>query len=147
MWTSCFVTMDWNMGGAGRRQYRGTNPPSWRRTRLQEHTCQLIKPEASRSNALLAKSRLARTYLPTDQARNFKIRCMRNLFIALDRPDVRYASKEINRAMAQPTINADETLKGLTRNYLTVSRLLWCYPRPCLPRSLDSVMKTGQPAP
>ena len=38
---------------------------------------------------------------------------MRNLLIALDRPDVQFANKEISREMAQPTINADETLKGL----------------------------------
>ena len=31
--------------------------------------------------------------------------------------------------MGQPTINADEPLKGLARSYLTAPRLLWCYPR------------------
>ena len=37
---------------------------------------------------------------------------MRNLFIALDRKDVQFASKEISKAMAQPTVNTDDTLKG-----------------------------------
>ena len=54
---------------------------------------------------------------------------MRNLFIALDRPDILLASKEISRAMALPTVSADETLKGLARYYFTVPRLVWCYPR------------------
>ena len=62
--------------------------------------------------ALLVKNPLAGAYLPADQARSFKSRHKRNLFITLDRPDVQFASKEISRAMAQPTINADETLNG-----------------------------------
>ena len=32
--------------------------------------------------------------------------------MALDRPDVQFASKDIRRAMAQPTIDANGTLKG-----------------------------------
>ena len=42
----------------------------------------------------LAKKPPAGAYLPADQARSFKSRYMRHLFIALDRPDVRFASKD-----------------------------------------------------
>ena len=84
-WTSCYL---------------GTSPRSGQRTRLQEPSCQLTKPEASRSDAC---------------------------GIACDRPGVQFASTEISRAMGQPTINADETLKGLARCYLTAPRLLWCF--------------------
>ena len=45
------------------------------------------------------------------------------------RQDVQFASEEISRAMAQPTTNADETLKGLTKYHFTATRLLLCYPR------------------
>ena len=60
---------------------------------------------------------------------------MRNLFIALDRPAVQFASKEINKVMAQPTINEDATLKVLAR-YLTAPRPLWCYPRQPMPSKI-----------
>ena len=86
--------------GAEGRQYLGTSPRFRQRTRLQELTCQLTKS-----------------------------RYVRNLFIVLDRPDAQFASKAINRAMAQPTTNEDETLKELARFHLTAPRLLLCYLR------------------
>ena len=78
--------------------------------------------------AFLAKSPLARAYLPADQTRSFKSRCMSNLFMALDRPDVEFASKEISRAMAQPTMQTKPS-KRFVRCHLTAPKLLWCHPR------------------
>ena len=72
--------------------------------------------------AFLAKNPLAGANLSAAQASSFKSQWVRNLFFALDRPDVHFASKAISWAMAQPTINADETLKGLARCYLTAPR-------------------------
>ena len=40
----------------------------------------------------LGTNPLAGAYLPADGAQTFKSRCMRNLFIALDRPDVQFTS-------------------------------------------------------
>ena len=73
----------------------------------------LVKTPPWDKPAFLAKHPLAGSYLPSDQARSFKSRCMRILFITLDRPDVQFASKDISRVMAHPTISADETLTGL----------------------------------
>ena len=55
--------------------------------------------------------------------------CMRCLFLALDRPDIQFTAKEISRAMASPTIHADETLKALSRYLAGHPRVLWRYPR------------------
>ena len=55
---------------------------------------------------------------------------MRTLFIALDRPDVQFASNDICRATAQPRRFALRGCGG-TRD------------SPCLPRSSDSAMRTG----
>ena len=100
--TSWCVTMAWSPGRA-----IGTSPRYWPRTRL---------PAA---------------HLPADQASGFKNRCIGNLFIALDRPDVQFASKENSRSVAQPTIDGDETLREPARN-LTAPRLLRC-PRQPMP--------------
>ena len=64
-----------------------------------------------------------RAFLQADQARSFNSRCMRNLFVALDRP----GSKEVSRAKTQRTINVDETLDGVARYHALAPRLLWCY--------------------
>ena len=77
------------------------------------------KPEFS------AKNPLAGAHLPADQARTFKSRCTH----CIDWSNVQFASKEISAAMSQPTINADETLKGLARYHLSAPGMLWCFPR------------------
>ena len=107
------MTMAWSTGRAGERQYLRTRQLSWQRTRVQE------------------------AYLPADQPRSFKSRCMRNSFIALHRPDVHFASREIFKAMAQQTINADETQKKrLARYNFTAPKRLWCHPRQPVPSKI-----------
>ena len=54
---------------------------------------------------------------------------MRCLYLAVDRPDIQYTAKEISRAMASPTVHADETLKALSRYLASHPRVLWRYPR------------------
>ena len=54
---------------------------------------------------------------------------MRCLYLALDRPDIQFTAKEISRAMASPTIHADETLEALSRHLAGHPRVLWRYPR------------------
>ena len=54
---------------------------------------------------------------------------MRCLFLALDRPDIQFVAKEISRAMANPTVNADETLRGVARYLVGHQRVIWRYPR------------------
>ena len=61
--------------------------------------------------------------------REFRSNCMRCLYFALDRPDVQFTAKEISRAMASPTIHADETLKALSRYLAGHPLVLWRYPR------------------
>ena len=55
--------------------------------------------------------------------------CMRCLYLALDRPDIQFTAKEISRAMASPTVHADETLKALSLYLAIHPRVLWRYPR------------------
>ena len=54
---------------------------------------------------------------------------MRCLYLALDRPDIQFTTKEISRAMASPTVHADETLKAFSRYLAGHPRVLWRYPR------------------
>ena len=59
----------------------------------------------------------------------FRNNCTRCLYLALDRPDIQFTAKEISRAMASPTVHADETLKALSRYLASHPRVLWRYPR------------------
>ena len=65
---------------------------------------------------------------------------MRHLFLALDRPDLQFVAKEISRAMSQPTINADETLKGVARYLVQAPRVLWRYPRQPMPSKVVALV-------
>ena len=67
--------------------------------------------------------------LGKDRLKEFRSACMRCLFLALDRPDIQFAAKEVSRAMSAPTVNADETLKGIARYLLGRPRMVWKYPR------------------
>ena len=81
----------------------------------------------------MSRHPLAGPLLSPPDARRFRSSCMRHIFLALDRPDLQFVAKEISRAMATPTINADETLKGVARYLLTKPRLRWRYPRQAMP--------------
>ena len=76
---------------------------------------------------------LAGPLLGGERAAMFRSSCMRALYLALDRPDIQFTAKEISRAMSNPTINADETLKGLARYLVGAPRVLWRYPRQAWP--------------
>ena len=43
--------------------------------------------------------------------------------------DIQFTAKEVSRAMASPTVHADETLKALSRYLAGHPRVLWRYPR------------------
>ena len=75
------------------------------------------------------KHPLAGPHLSTDDARRFRNSCMRLFFFALDRPDLQFVAKEISRSMAQPTVNADEILKGVARYLAQTPRVLRWFPR------------------
>ena len=59
--------------------------------------------------AFLARHPLAGPFLDEKRRVAFRSNCMRCLYLALDRPDIQFTAKEISRAMASPTIHADET--------------------------------------
>ena len=79
--------------------------------------------------AFLARHPLAGPFLDEKRRVAFRSNCMRCLYSALDRPDIQFTAKEISRAVASPTIHADETLKAVSRYLAGHPRVLWRYPR------------------
>ena len=79
--------------------------------------------------AFLARHPLAGPFLDEKRRVEFHSNCMRCLKLALDRLDIQFTVKEISRAMASPTVHADETLKALSRYLAGHPRVLWRYPR------------------
>ena len=59
----------------------------------------------------------------------YKSAAMRLAYLALDRPDVAFISKELCRAVSRPTTNAWEHLKHVTRYQLKAPRLQWVFMR------------------
>ena len=62
--------------------------------------------------------------------------CMRIAFLAADRPDIAFTSKEAARAMATRTDTAVASLKRQVRYLSGARRLLWVYYRQRLPKRL-----------
>ena len=77
----------------------------------------------------LARHPMAGPFLDEKRRVEFRSNCMRCLYLALDRHDIQFTTKEISRAMASPTVHADETLKALSRYLASHPRVLWRYPR------------------
>ena len=73
---------------------------------------------------MLAGDSLEVAFLPV-----FKSCTMRLQFIALDRPDLQFVSKELARAMASPTQNAWEHLKHVARYLLGKRSVKWWFRR------------------
>ena len=63
---------------------------------------------------------------------------MRANFIALDRPDIQYVSKELARAMTKPSVFALEHLKHLARYLAKHPRLVWKFVRQHMPSHIDA---------
>ena len=81
-----------------------------------------VEPRKSRGKtvpwdtpAFLAKNPRSGAYLPADQARSFKSRCLRNLFIALDRPDDQRRRNTEGSRQVLPHISAE-----------MITDLTWC---------------------
>jgi hypothetical protein len=76
--------------------------------------------------------------LETDLAVLFRSAAMRCSFLAQDRPEIQFASKECARAMATPTVNALSALKRIARFGLGADRIVWIYRRQEMPEILDA---------
>ena len=76
--------------------------------------------------------------LSSDETTLFRSVCMRANFLALDRPEIQYASKEIARSMSNPTRGAFDALKRLARFLVGHPRTVWRYPRQSPCRYLDN---------
>ena len=83
--------------------------------------------------SFMTKNPMAGPMLGGERLQAFRSACMRCLFLAIDRPDIQFVAKEISRAMANPTVNADETLKGVARYLVGHPRVVWRYPRQAWP--------------
>ena len=66
--------------------------------------------------------------LPQEEHTTFRGTSARGNFLAADRPDVQYASKDICRWMATPTDLAAAQLKRMVRYLNGRKRLVFCYP-------------------
>ena len=66
--------------------------------------------------------------MPDDQATNFRALAARANYLALDRPDLAYSSKELCRAFARPTTTDVIALKHMVRYLLHQKRLVWFFP-------------------
>ena len=73
------------------------------------------------------------------EARRFRSVCMRLLFLSLDRPDLQFVAKEVSRAMAAPTVNANETVKSVGRYLIDAPRVVWQYPRQAMTSRLTAL--------
>ena len=65
--------------------------------------------------------------LTGEQLKHYRSLCMRCNYLALDRPDISFASKELARGMSKPCDGDWEGLKRLTRYLVGHPRLLWVY--------------------
>jgi len=75
--------------------------------------------------------------LPAPDVALFKSCCMRLGFIALDRPEVQFVSKEIARTMSAPTIAALDHLKHMARFLRRFPRARWIFRRQNFPSTVD----------
>lgn len=67
------------------------------------------------------------TALDDSAKRQYRSMVMRCNYLGLDRPDICYASKELARAMQQPTVGNWTGLKRMARFLLGKPRLVWHY--------------------
>ena len=75
--------------------------------------------------------------LQSDEASVYKSVCMRGMFMAQDRPDLQYASKETSRSMARPTVQSIATLKRTDRYLKNTPRVAWVFKRQTYASYLD----------
>ena len=66
--------------------------------------------------------------LPDDQTTNFRVLVVRANCLALDRPDLARASKELCRAVARPTTADVIARKRMVRQLIHQKKLLWLFP-------------------
>ncbi len=77
----------------------------------------------------LARHPVAGTPLAEAAAAKYRSVCMRLLYVSADRPESQFAAKELSRAMATPTDNAEEHVKHVIRFIIGAPRIVWRYPR------------------
>ena len=79
--------------------------------------------------SFLARHPLVGPELDDGPARVYRSACMRLGYLVLDRPEAQFAFKELSRAMAKPTVHAEEHLKSVIRFLAGAPRVVWRYPR------------------
>ena len=73
----------------------------------------------------------------------FKSAAMRCSFLAQDRPEIQFASKEVARCMASPTVSGMAALKRLVGFLNGHRRVVWVYLQQSFPRFLDAYSDTN----
>ena len=69
-------------------------------------------------------------------ASSYRSSCMRMAYLALDRPELQYASKECARGMKTPTVRHAEMLKRAVRFLAGQPRCVWNFKRQRWPKRL-----------
>ena len=111
--------------------------PAWER-----HTSDIINAISKKYRkkrvgvkAAKAQERLKHTggILASEDATRFRAMAARANYLALDRPDIAYATKELCRCFATPSVEAFNALKHLGRYLLGAPRLVWKFfhQKPC----------------
>ena len=80
--------------------------------------------------------------LDAEQSTTYRALAARANYLALDRPDIGYATKELCRQFQSPTKNSVEQLKRLVRFLVGCPRLVWHYPFQTSPHAIDVFVDT-----
>eukprot|EP00973_Karenia_brevis_P042951 5946414-Karenia_brevis.AAC.1 len=68
------------------------------------------------------------------QQEAYRSACMRNGYLALDRPDCQFSSKECARGMATPTTRHGEMLKRCVRYLIGSPIMIWVFCKQSWPK-------------
>ena len=103
-----------------------------------------LKPKRVGVKAAKAAERIKQAHgkLDAEDSTTFRALAARANYLALDRPDIAYASKELCRCFANPTREAYDALRKLARYLKGCPRLVWRFPFQKSCAVLDSMVDT-----
>ena len=107
-------------GAAWERQTSDLLAPASKRPKKKRIGMKAAKQEERRKNTQGA--------LGPEAATAFRAMAARANYLALDRPDISFATKELCRCFAAPTEDAMLALKRLARYLIGAPRLVWHFP-------------------
>ena len=76
---------------------------------------------------IIERAKHATDALPPSKATDFRAMAARANYLALDRPDISFATKELCRCFSNPNGQALEALKRVVRYLIGCRRVVWCF--------------------